>query len=57
MKRFLLSALMIFASVLVFAQSATMLSMARAELDKRGLTETEVRARLLQEGINVDTIS
>ena len=57
MKRFLLSSLMILFSTLVFAQSATMLSMARAELDKRGLTEVEVRERLMQDGINPDTIS
>ncbi|MBR1569372.1 MAG: SLBB domain-containing protein [Bacteroidales bacterium] len=30
--------------------------MARAELEKRGLTETEVRARLLENGIDVDAI-
>ena len=40
----------------VFAQSANMLSMARAELAKRGLEETEVRARLMAEGIDVDSI-
>lgn len=57
MRRFLLSSLMILISALAIAQSATMLSMARAELDKRGLTEAEVRARLLEDGINVDTIS
>ena len=43
-------------AVTVFAQSANMLSMARAELSKRGLDETEVRARLLEEGIDVDSI-
>ena len=48
---------MILVSVLAIAQSATMLSMARAELDKRGLTEMEVRERLMQDGINPDTIS
>ena len=47
---------MILVSVLAVAQSASMLSMARAELDKRGLSEAEVRTRLLQEGINPDTI-
>ena len=56
MKRFLLSSLMILVSVLAVAQSASMLSMARAELDKRGLTEAEVRARLLQDGINPEAI-
>ncbi len=44
-------------SLAAFAQSADMLSMARAELQKRGLEEMEVRARLLENGINVDTIS
>ena len=56
MKRFLLSSLMILVSVLAVAQSASMLSMAREELDKRGLTEAEVRTRLMAEGINPDTI-
>ena len=57
MKRFFLSSLMILVSVLAVAQSASMLSMARAELDKRGLTEAEVRERLMQDGINPDIIS
>jgi len=41
------------------AQTASpmVMQMAQGELQKRGLTETEVRARLLQEGINVDAIS
>ena len=56
MKRFFLSLLMISVSVIAMAQSASMLSMARAELDKRGLTEAEVRARLLQDGINPEAI-
>ena len=43
-------------SVTVFAQSANMLSMARAELSKRGLEENEVRERLMEEGIDVDAI-
>ena len=43
-------------SVVAFAQSANLLSMARAELNKRGLNETEVRARLLENGIDVDSI-
>ena len=33
-----------------------MMSMARAELNKRGLTESEVRTRLLENGIDVDNI-
>ena len=40
----------------VYSQSASMISMARAELQKRGLEETEVRARLLENGIDVDNI-
>lgn len=44
-------------SVAALAQSANMLSMARAELAKRGLSETEARARLLENGIDVDAIS
>ena len=31
--------------------------MARAELQKRGLVEADVRARLLEDGINIDTLS
>jgi len=37
-------------------QSATMMAMAQAELQKRGLNETEVRTRLMEEGIDVDNI-
>ena len=43
--------------LVVFAQSASMMAMAQAELQKRGLNETEVRTRLLEEGIDVDNIS
>ena len=41
------------------AQTASpmMMQMATSELQKRGLSETEVRARLLQEGIDVDNIA
>ena len=42
---------------MLWAQNATMMSMAQAELNKRGLNETEVRARLLESGIDVDHIS
>ncbi len=51
-------ALMLFAAlpVVVMAQSPNMMAMARAELQKRGLEEAEVRARLLQNGIDVDNI-
>ena len=55
MKRFL-AFLAVLLPVVVFAQSASMMAMAQAELAKRGLTETEVRARLLAEGIDVDNI-
>ena len=55
MKRFL-AFLAVLLPVVVFAQSASMMAMAQAELSKRGLTETEVRARLLAEGIDVDNI-
>ena len=42
--------------LVVYSQSASMISMARNELQKRGLEETEVRARLLENGIDVDNI-
>lgn len=42
--------------ITMLAQTPDMMAMARAELQKRGLEETEVRARLLQEGIDVDNI-
>ena len=58
MKKTILLMLMLFAllPLTVLAQSPNMMSMARAELQKRGLDETEVRARLLEEGIDVDNI-
>ena len=58
MKKTLFVTLMLLAllPLTVVAQSPNMMSMARAELQKRGLEETEVRARLLQEGIDVDNI-
>jgi protein involved in polysaccharide export with SLBB domain len=43
--------------MVAFAQSASMMAMAQAELQKRGLSETEVRTRLMEEGIDVDNIS
>lgn len=57
MKKLLL-AMMFFAflPLAAVAQSPTMLSMAQSELQKRGLEETEVRVRLLEEGIDVDHI-
>lgn len=57
MKKFLI-AMMLFAAlpVAALAQSPSMMSMAQSELQKRGLNETEVRARLLENGIDVDNI-
>lgn len=57
MKRILLA--VVFFALLplsVLAQTPKMMDMARTELQKRGLDETEVRARLLSEGIDVDNI-
>ena len=57
MKRILVTLLVSLAlPVAVLAQSASMMAMAQAELNKRGLNETEVRARLLENGIDVDNI-
>ena len=57
MKRLIIAAMLAFASIAVaLAQSPTILSMAQAELDKRGLKEAEVRSRLMEEGIDVDKI-
>ena len=55
MKR-ILACLAVLIPVVMFGQSAAMLSMAQAELQKRGLNETEVRTRLMEEGIDVDNI-
>ena len=57
MKRFFLAFLLSIAiPAALQAQNASMMAMAQAELNKRGLTETEVRARLLENGIDVDNI-
>ncbi len=56
MKKFISVLLCALISLTAFAQSANLLSMARAELQKRGLEEMEVRARLLENGIDVDAI-
>ena len=56
MKKFLTAIVCMAISLSALAQSANMLAMARSELSKRGLDETEVRARLMQEGIDVDNI-
>ena len=55
MKR-ILACLAVLVPVMAFAQSASMMAMAQAELQKRGLNETEVRTRLMEEGIDVDNI-
>ncbi|MBR4774479.1 MAG: SLBB domain-containing protein [Bacteroidales bacterium] len=56
MKKIVLTLLCSLLCAAAFAQSAALISLAQAELQKRGLSETEVRVRLLEEGINVDTI-
>ena len=56
MKKILTVLTCILLSLTALAQSANMLSIARAELSKRGLEENEVRARLMEEGIDVDSI-
>lgn len=40
----------------IMAQSAAMMQMSNSELQKRGLSESEVRTRLLAEGIDADNI-
>lgn len=52
----LITALILMLPLLAYSQSASMISMARGELDKRGLNEAEVRVRLLENGIDVDNI-
>jgi hypothetical protein len=39
------------------AQNQTLLNLAQAEINKRGLTQMEVQQRLIQEGINIEAIS
>lgn len=53
----ILACLALMMPMLTYGQSASMMAMAQAELEKRGLTEMEVRTRLLEEGIDVDNIS
>ncbi len=51
--------IMLFFAVLpitVLAQTPDMMAIARGELQKRGLNETEVRTRLYEEGIDIDNI-
>ena len=52
----LLAVLLVILPAMAFAQNAAMMAMAQAELQKRGLNETEVRTRLLENGIDVDNI-
>lgn len=54
----LFAVLLMMLPVVAFAQtSATMMAMAQAELQKRGLNEMDVRTRLMEEGIDVDNIA
>ena len=39
------------------AQNQTLINLAQAEINKRGLTQMEVQDRLKQEGINLEAIS
>lgn len=48
--------IVLFALVSLALNAQNIMSMAREELSRRGLTESEVRARLLQNGIDVDNI-
>ena len=56
MKRVLICLTTLVLPFVLMAQSTAFLSMAQAELQKRGLEEAEVRARLLENGIDVDNI-
>ena len=56
MKRILTVFACVLLSLTALAQSPNVMAMAQAELQKRGLNEQEVRARLLEEGIDVDAI-
>ena len=56
MKKIVMTLLCTLLCAAAFAQSAALMNLAQAELQKRGLSETEVRMRLMDEGINVDTI-
>lgn len=54
MKKIITLALLLF-SLSLFAQITTQEDMARKEIEKRGLSETEVRSRLSAEGISLDS--
>ena len=55
-KKYLVILLLTFLSTAMYAQSSAMLAMAQGELQKRGLTEAEVRTALMAKGIDVDSI-
>ena len=55
-KKLFFSLLTLALPLVVFAQSATVMSLAQDELQRRGLNITEVRARLIESGIDVDNI-
>lgn len=57
MKKRLLMILLALLPLAMNAQSPAMMALAQSELQKRGLTEGEVRARLVQRGIDIDAIS
>lgn len=59
MRKIILTFILLFAvnAVYLSAQSAALMQLAQTELQKRGLNESEVRARLIQEGINVESIA
>jgi len=48
---------MIFIFTSIQAQNQTLIKLAQSEIEKRGLTELEVRTRLSEEGINIESIS
>ena len=56
MKRILTVITCLLLAITALAQNPNILSLARAELEKRGLEEAEVRTRLIEEGIDVDAI-
>ncbi|MBO4341361.1 MAG: SLBB domain-containing protein [Bacteroidales bacterium] len=56
MKRIITAFACVLLSLTALAQSANIMVLARGELQKRGLNEMEVRTRLHEEGIDVDSI-
>ena len=57
LKRLIMFIMSLVVVAAVSAQSAAMLQMASAELQKRGLSEAEVQTRLLEKGIDVNSIA